>query len=161
MCSKTVEIGIDSPLTKCFLDDSAMAPGETVVLQVFSRHKQAVIQREANLLTKKELAEHADLANAAILEELRIWHKHSCFRRRRRSDCHNIMDSRFVARWKIITENGTRKRLLRMRRRWPAACQYRILLEYFSCCQGSVVMAPTPCSASPAAAVTACDVIAI
>ncbi len=44
-----------------------MAPGETVVLQVFSRHKQAVIQREANLLTKKELAEHAGLAAAAML----------------------------------------------------------------------------------------------
>ena len=110
-----VEVGIDRSIAKCFLNDAAMDSGDSVALRIFSTYKQAVIQREANLLTKKELQQHADLAAAAILEELHVWNNHTCFRRRLRSQCHNIMDSRFVAKWKIVIEKGIRKKLLRMR----------------------------------------------
>ena len=110
-----MEVGIDRSIAKCFLNDAAMDSGDSVALRIFSTYKQAVIQREANLLTKKELQQHADLAAAAILEELHVWNNHTCFRRRLRSQCHNIMDSRFVAKWKIVIEKGIRKKLLRMR----------------------------------------------
>ena len=86
-----VEVFLDPGAAKCFIDDAAMASGETVALRIFSTYKQAVIQREANLLTNKELQQHADLAAAAILEELHIWNNHNCFRRRLRSQCRNVM----------------------------------------------------------------------
>ena len=101
-----VEVLLGPEVAKCFLDDAAMASGDAVALRICSTYKQAVAQREANLLSNKELQQHADLAAAAILEEQHIWNNHNCFRRRLRSQCHNVMDSRFVAKWKIATEKG-------------------------------------------------------
>ena len=74
-----------------------------------------MIQRETDLLTPDELRQHKDLADAAILEELTVWPEHRCFDRQKKQDAYNVMDSRFVAKWKIIIEHGKRKRIIRMR----------------------------------------------
>ena len=61
-------------------------------------HKTAVIQRETDLLTPEELNQHADLAAATMLEELKVWEGPGCFRRQWKRYAYNVMDSRFVAK---------------------------------------------------------------
>jgi len=87
------------------------------VLQVLlAGTKRAVIQRDSDLLTNDELQNNHKLVQAAILEELRIWVKHNCFEIRERKTARNIMTSRFVAKWKIITGlDGKQQRIIRMR----------------------------------------------
>ena len=113
--SKSKSKLVCSSIAKCFLDDRALQPGETVVLKVMSTHKTAVIQRETDLLTPQELRQHEDLVDAAILEELTTWHGHGCFVRQWKKDAYNVMDSRFVAKWKILNEHGKKQRIIRMR----------------------------------------------
>jgi hypothetical protein len=111
-----VEVLISRPLAKCFLDDRQMQPDETAVLKITTGHKTAVIQRETDLLTPEELAQHTDLVAAAILEELQIWHGHSCFQRQWKAQAYNVMDSRFVAKWKkTLGKDGKMTRIIRMR----------------------------------------------
>ena len=74
-----VDVLVCSSIAKCFLDDRALQPGETVVLKVMSTHKTAVMQRESDLLTTQEIRQYEDLVDAAILEELTTWHGHGCF----------------------------------------------------------------------------------
>ncbi|CAE7210155.1 unnamed protein product [Symbiodinium sp. CCMP2456] len=59
---------------------------------------------------------HPAEVQAAILEELKIWHRYGCFKRVPRAGASNIMDSRFVAKWKKTEdENNQPKRIVRMR----------------------------------------------
>ena len=111
-----MEIYLSATVAKCFLDDRIIKPDEVAVLRVMASHKTAVIKRETDLLSDEELRRHSDLAAAAILEELTIWHGHGCFERELRSKVWNLMDSRFVAKWKYVTDpHGEKKRIIRMR----------------------------------------------
>ena len=93
-----------------------MGPDEVVVLKTTTGHKTAVIQRETDLLTPEELNQHADLAAAAVLEELKVWDRHGCFQRQWKRYAYNVMDSRFVAKWKkVLDKNGKWIRIIRMR----------------------------------------------
>ena len=110
-----VEVYIMRPLAFCFVDRQP-ARDEQVVLQITNSTKNAVIRRESDLLTPQELVQHKELVSSAILEELTIWSKHGCFRRQWRRDAGNVMDSRFVAKWKVLkAKTGGRTRIVRMR----------------------------------------------
>ena len=104
-------------MSKCLLDDSDFGPSDHAVLQVlFAGTKRAVIQRDSDLLSNDELQNNQKLVQAAILEELRIWVKHNCFEIRDRKTARNVMTSRFVAKWKILTgADGKPQRIIRMR----------------------------------------------
>ena len=94
------------------MDDEAMHNDDWVALQVpTAGNKQAVIQRQTDLLTKEEFAKFPTEVAAAILEELRIWVKYKCFVRAQRLGATNVLDSRFVGKWKVIGKG----RIIRMR----------------------------------------------
>ena len=104
-------------MSKCLLDDTYTHPGEIAMLEiVLAGIKRAVIKRETDLLTADELRSHKDEVRAAILEELKIWVQYHCFERAARNTARNILDSRFVSKWKIVKlPDGSTKRIIRMR----------------------------------------------
>ncbi|CAE8594372.1 unnamed protein product [Polarella glacialis] len=107
-----VEFYFTRDMAKCVLDDSNMSVDEVVVMQVLlAGVKQAVIKRLTDVLTPTELKQNFKEVQAAILEELRIWVKYNCFERTPRAGARNILDSRYVAKWKFV--DG--KRIIRMR----------------------------------------------
>ena len=110
-----VEMYFASRMSKCVVDDSNMGDDDVAIIQVMlAGLKKAVISRMSDLLTREELKSHEGLVNAAILEELRIWLKHNCFCRRTKA--RNILDSRYVAKWKVIRCAGKPdSRIIRMR----------------------------------------------
>ena len=74
--------------------------------------KKQIVSTDSDLLTPAEVKEH----RAAVLEaqrlELATWHKHECFERRPRKTARNIIDCRWVLKWKVVTNannNGTRR----------------------------------------------------
>lgn len=80
--------------------------------------KKAVIDRDTDLLTAQEYKEHAAEVAAAVLEEFRVWIEHSCFERRPRQGARNILDCRWVGKWKYTKskEDPNKKvRIVRMR----------------------------------------------
>ena len=78
--------------------------------------KKAVIERDTDLLTKEEIIKHKDQVNAAILAEIKTWIKYKCFERRQRSTARNIVDCKWVIKWKQeILPNGTTRRIIRAR----------------------------------------------
>ena len=90
-------------MTKCFVDDSTMAADELCILQVFlAGHKQVVIKRDTDLLTTQELRDNEALVASAVIEELRIWIENNCFEMTLKLGAKNVLDSRFVAKWKKV-----------------------------------------------------------
>ena len=75
-----------------------------------------MVKRASDLLTKEELITHKNAINQAILEELRIWDNYGCFKMVPRKGAENIIDSRFVAKWKVKDPNRPyESRIIRMR----------------------------------------------
>jgi len=86
------------------------------IVQHFLANKKAVIERDTDLLTREELIKHASEVAAAILTELKTWLKYECFRRRLRKTARNIVDCKWVIKWKIeLLPDGTTRRIIRAR----------------------------------------------
>ena len=111
-----VEVYYSEEMSRCLFDMPGLEPGTHVTVLIYAAGPaKAVVQRDDDLLTKEELKQHKAAVEAAILEELRIWHKHGAFKRHKRRAGMNIMTSRFVAKWKFVTdEHGNRRRIIRM-----------------------------------------------
>ena len=62
--------------------------------------KKAVVDRDTDLLTSDEYRNFAREVAAAILEELMVWIGHECFTRRPRRGARNILDVKWVGKWK-------------------------------------------------------------
>ena len=80
--------------------------------------KKAVIDRDTDLLTPEEHKDNVQEVKAAILEELKVWTAHKCFERRPRAGSRNILDVRWVGKWKYqkSASNPNQKvRMIRMR----------------------------------------------
>jgi hypothetical protein len=78
--------------------------------------KKAVIERDTDLLTQQEIIQHKDQVNAAILAEIKTWIKYKCFERRQRSTARNIVDCKWVIKWKHeVLPDGTTRRIIRAR----------------------------------------------
>ena len=56
------------------------------------------------MLTPDEIIKHKAEIEAAILEELKTWAKYKCFSRKDRNKAHNIIDCRWVLKWKYDRE---------------------------------------------------------
>ena len=69
-------------------------------LPMFLSNKQSCIEREADSLTKEQLIEHADEVDQACLAELLKWITLGALKMRDRLGSPNIMDSRWVIRFK-------------------------------------------------------------
>ena len=62
--------------------------------------KKIAVQRDDDMLTKEEIAAHLEEVEAAMLEELKAWAKYNCFTRRERRGARNVIDCRWVLKWK-------------------------------------------------------------
>ena len=71
--------------------------------------KRAVVEREDDTLTADELVKHKTLVLAGIREELITWIKHNCFVRKPRRNARNILDVRWVAKWKFVKADNVAK----------------------------------------------------
>ncbi len=82
--------------------------------------KRAVIQRDDDTLTAEEIREHKDEVDAAMLQELLTWAKHNCFSREARRNGRNIIDCRWVIKWKwehaAVSVEGSREAETKARR---------------------------------------------
>ena len=78
-------------------------PEEAVIERIYlgKPGKRIVnVERDDDLLTPEEVKLHEDEVKAAMLKELVTWAKHKCFSRRSRQDARNIIDCRWVLKWK-------------------------------------------------------------
>ena len=112
-----VEVWFTKDFAKAIGDPDKLQPDETYALRVYAAgFRNAVIQRESDLLTAAEIRQNQAAVDAATLEELRIWMKYGCFERAPRASSYNVMDSKFVTKWKK-TKNpqGQEVRIIRQR----------------------------------------------
>ena len=99
--------------------DQPVPPGYCCRLRVYvAGQKKAVIERDTDLLTPEEFTKHAKEVSAAVLEEFKVWIDHMCFKRRLRRGARNILDCRWVGKWKWTkskTDPTKKVRIIRMR----------------------------------------------
>ena len=92
---------------------------ECVALRVYiAPLKTAVVEKEIDNLTPEDYHKYHKEVRAAILEELRVWIDHKCFHRRPRYGARNVLDVRWVGRWKRVKSKsnpGENVRIIRMR----------------------------------------------
>ena len=116
-----VEILFPGDFHKLILDGppEATLPGGCARLRVYTAQaKRAVVERDTDLLTADEFKQHAKAVAAATYEELKIWIDHDCFTRRPRRGARNVLDVRWVGKWKWVKskEDPSKKvRIIRMR----------------------------------------------
>jgi hypothetical protein len=92
-------------------------PGEIAILRTFATGiKQAVIERDTDTLTSTEMRLHAGDIAAADLKELQTWQHYKCMDRVPRHTCSNIIDCKWVRKWKVEEQSdGTTRRYIRSR----------------------------------------------
>ena len=100
--------------------DEMPPPGHIAKLRVYLNQpvKRAVVETDTELLSPDEFITHAKAVAQAIYDELGIWINHNCFERRTRYGARNILDVRWVAKWKFIkdpTDPSKMIRIIRMR----------------------------------------------
>ena len=88
-------------------------PDETVEIRCYQTHcRKTVIERNDDLLTMEEMKEHASECLAAMTDELRTWSDLRCFERAPRQGAANILDTKWVFKWKYVKgERRIRARL--------------------------------------------------
>ena len=62
--------------------------------------RRTVVQRDDDVLTKEEEYKFKAEIEAAMLLELQTWAKFGCFSRKSRKGAKNVIDSRWVLKWK-------------------------------------------------------------
>ena len=77
--------------------------------------KEPVIERTLDNLDAKEVKAKWTLVQAAIRKEVKSWHDLGTFRMKRRLNVRNILDSRWVFKWKVIGGVRTVKARLTVR----------------------------------------------
>ena len=78
--------------------------------------KSTVIEKDNDNLSASEIAQNAEAVAAADLKELQTWQHYECMARAARSSCRNIIDCRWVRKWKNEEQpDGTIKRYIRSR----------------------------------------------
>ena len=78
-----------------------MERGECLVFKINnSKKKKMVIERDTDLLTPEEVLKHDKEVMASIVDELKTWLKFGCFSRKPRQQARNIVDCKWVIKWK-------------------------------------------------------------
>ena len=76
--------------------------GEHAEIRIYNTHtKKTIVQRDDDILTPEEELEHSQKVVQAILDELKTWQGFQCFERQKRSEARNVIDVRWVFKWKI------------------------------------------------------------
>lgn len=78
-------------------------PDEVVVVRLYhgqAGKKEVVVERDDAILTHEEMRTHANEVKAAMLKELQTWAKLKCISRKARKFARNIIDCKWVVKWK-------------------------------------------------------------
>ncbi len=116
-----VEMCFTTDMAPVILDEAQIAnlkPGEIATLRVYisANTKRAVVVKEDDLLSKKEIEQNHKAVAEAITHEIKIWLDNGCFKVRTLKGAQNLMTSRYVAKWKFVKQaDGSMKRIIRMR----------------------------------------------
>ena len=101
-----LELIVVHPLTR-WLETPVQDPTAYVVIRCFaSGQRETLIERELNVLTAAECRQHAAKCKQAMIDELRRWQGLEAFERCPRSQADNLIDARWVLKWKVV--NGER-----------------------------------------------------
>ena len=97
-----LEIYFEGPAWKLLPGIEQPKPYEVAVLRTdkASQVRRAVVQRDDDLLTPAEVVKHSDEVAAAKLKELETWAKYKCFSRRPKQGARNVIDCKWVLKWK-------------------------------------------------------------
>ena len=81
-----------------------LGPDEHHVVQVFpTGARKTVVERAQNILTREAL-QHEAACNKAMLEELQRWLNLGAFERVSKRYASNVIDARWVLKWKIVKD---------------------------------------------------------
>lgn len=98
-----------TPILRCgalvskLFDEPAPGAGQDRVLRSYlaGNCRTSVVERDDDLLAKEDMNKYPKDVASATLEELQTWIDHDCFRRKPRRGAPNILDARWVAKWKF------------------------------------------------------------
>ena len=96
-----VTLQVDHPACNTLPDTATVLPGQSVVYKVANDEtRRAVVTRDDDLLTPQQASAHWPEVQAAMLKELNTWAQLKCFSRRPRASARNIIDTRWVLKFK-------------------------------------------------------------
>ena len=107
-----------SPVILTKEQNHLIRPDQLATLRVYisANIKRAVVIKDDDLLTKKEIEANAAEVATATVQELKIWLDNKCFEKCLYKNAQNIMTSRYVVKWKWVQQpDGTWKKIIRMR----------------------------------------------
>ena len=121
--------------------------GETVVVRFYksqskasNTHRTVNVERDDDLLTPEETKTHYDEVRAAMLKELQTWAQHGCFSRRSREGARNIIDCRWVLKWKWDTDaTGTAESAAGQQAKSRRVIRARLTVRGFKDCDKGLV----------------------
>ena len=90
--------------------------GEIAVVRCYrAGPNKTVIDRDTDLLTPAEVKTHWQLVVQAMYDELKLWVDNGCISRKQRRLARNIIDCRWVLKWKWVMVDGKSVRVIRAR----------------------------------------------
>ncbi len=116
-----VELCFPGDMAKVVIDEDQLdqlKPGYEATVRVYAseKAKRAVVIKEDDLLTKKDIQENATEVSSATVTELKTWIDNKCFKKCSLKDARNVMTSRYVVKWKFAKQpDGSMKKTIRMR----------------------------------------------
>ena len=88
-----IEVILETEAANYFVS-ATITENQEAVLRIYAATvKTAVIKRDTDVLTKDEEIKNWKMILEAMLEELKIWVKYQCFRKRLRKGVRNLMGS--------------------------------------------------------------------
>ena len=106
-------------MTAVFSEEGqTVGDGEILTIRVYATiaAKRAVVVKDGDLLTKKEMKEHHREVSSATTTEILTWFDNTCFENVFLKWAKNIMTSRYVAKWTCDKgEDGMWQNIIRMR----------------------------------------------
>ena len=94
----------------------AIHAGRDICFRFYGKGRaEAVIEREMNILTFEEALAHVEECTQAMRDELLRWQKLNSFERYPRSLATNVLDSRWVLKWKMVDGKRSIKARLTVR----------------------------------------------
>ena len=68
--------------------------------------KKVAIEKDNDLLSREEIQKHIGDVMTAVYDEHKTWISHDCFRRHPRRNAVNILDVKWVLKWKWMQVRG-------------------------------------------------------
>ena len=115
---------LEVEIPRCYLTKEALATFKTpvqpddIIVMCINRRSQGVsylIERETPNLSPEEMKTHAKELDEAMAKEWGSWNDHQSFEPRLRSKASNVIDARWVHKWKMI--DGTEDQVTTLRPR--------------------------------------------